>query len=196
MYADKEGTGTGALYRDMTWAQLNTKKAELAPSGQYLADIENGTWRMVGVFRKRSIRAQGIGALQTGLSWSTIFARQGEYAKLGAYLADVETYVDGGTRRYLGVWRVGPGAGAMINTGDPQAFVKILEDRRTSQGLIDIERYVDGGRVFQIGVHRHAAAGRSYVREAWDALVGHWQAFAPTRTLIDIEEDSNVAMEY
>jgi hypothetical protein len=248
VYADKEGSGTGALYRDMTWTQLNAKKAELASGGQYLADVEtyvrgkqrlyaglwrigagdglltqaeaegfkstqrtlereqdlidaeifrvDGTWRMLGVFRKRPAGAKGIGALQTGLSWSTLFARQGEYAKLGAYLADAETYVSGGTRKYVGVWRVGPGAGAMMNTDDPALFQKVLDDRRGSQQLIDIERYVAGGKVFQFGIWRHAAAGRGFARETWDALVGRWLDSAATRTLIDIEEDSNVGLEY
>ena len=151
---------------------------------------------MLGVFRKRPADAKGIGALQTGLSWSTLFARQGEYAKLGAYLADAETYVSGGTRKYVGVWRVGPGAGAMMNTDDPALFQKVLDDRRGSQQLIDVERYVAGGRVFQFGIWRHAAAGRGYARETWDALVGRWLDSAATRTLIDIEEDSNVGLQY
>jgi hypothetical protein len=248
VYAEKEGTGTGGVFRDLTWGQLEAKKADLAAGGQYLADVEtyirggqrlyaalwrigagdglltraeegpfmahrkaidreqdlidvelyrdNGKWRYIGVFRKRAADAQGVGALQVDLSWPTLFARQSEYAKLGAYLADVETYVEGGTRKYLGLWRVGPGAGALANTADATLFTKILDDRRGSQQLIDVERYQEGGRVWQIGVWRHAAIGRGYAREPWNALVNRMLATAGTRTLIDIEEDSTVPMEY
>jgi len=248
VYADKEGTGTGGIFRDLTWAQLNAKKAELAASGQYLADVEtyvrggqrlyaalwrigagdglltradeapfraqqqainreqdlidveiyrdNGKWTYVGVFRTRAPDAKGVGALQVDLSWQTVFDRQGEYAKLGAYLADVETYVEGGTRKYLGLWRVGAGAGALAHTPDATLFQKILDDRRGSQQLIDVERYSEGGRIWQIGVWRHAAAGRGYAREPWNALVSRMLGTAASRTLIDIEEDSTVPMEY
>ena len=247
-YADKEGAGTGGLFRDLTWAQLNAKKAELAAGGQYLADVEtyvrggqrlyaalwrigpgdglltregegpfrthqeainrdqdlidvelyreNGAWTYLGVFRKREPDAKGVGALQVDLSWKTVFDRQSEYAGLGAYLGDVETYVEGGTRKYLGLWRVGPGAGALANTSDAALFTKILDDRRGSQQLIDVERYIDGGRVWQIGVWRHATSGRGYIREPWNALVSRMLTSAGTRTLIDIEEDSTVPMEY
>jgi hypothetical protein len=248
VYADKEGIGTGGIFRDLTWAQLIAKKAELAATGQYLADVEtyvrgsqrlyaalwrvgagdglltqedeapflahqqainreqdlidveiyrdNGRWTYLGVFRTREPDAKGVGALQVDLSWKTVFDRQGEYAKLGAYLGDVETYVEGGTRRYLGLWRVGPGAGALANTADAAQFAKILDDRRGSQQLIDVERYSDGGRVWQIGVWRHAASGRGYAREPWNALVSRMLATATSRTLIDIEEDSTVPMQY
>jgi len=248
VYADKESAGTGGIFRDLTWAQLNAKKAELAAGGQYLADVEtyvrgsqrlyaalwrigagdgtlmqadegpfrahqkainrqqdlidveihrdNGKWTYIGVFRTRAPDAKGVGALQVDLSWPTVFARQSEYAKLGAYLGDVETYVEGGTRKYLGLWRVGAGAGALANTADASQFQKILDDRRGSQQLIDVERYSDGGRVWQIGVWRHAPSGRGYAREPWDALVNRMLTSAATRTLIDIEEDSTVPMEY
>lgn len=247
-YADKEAGGTGALFRDMTWAQLNARKAEQAAGGQYLADVEtyvrggqrlyaglwrigtgdgvltqadeapfkanalatnreqdlidveiyreSGKWRFLGVYRTRTADAKGVGALQVGLSWNTLFARQGEYAKLGAYLGDVETYLSNGKRKYLGVWRVGPGAGAMIITPDAALFEKALNDRRPTQQLIDVERFVEGGKVWQIGVWRHADNGRGYAREPWNAFVTRWQTSAPTRTLIDIEEDSNVGIEY
>jgi hypothetical protein len=247
-YADKESAGTGGIYRDLTWAQLNAKKAELAAGGQYLADVEtyvrgsqrlyaalwrigagdglltradegpflthqkainreqdlidveiyrdNGKWTYLGVFRTRTADAKGVGALQVDLSWSTMFDRQGEYAKLGAYLADVETYVEGGTRKYLGLWRVGPGAGALANTPDSSLFNKILDDRRGSQQLIDVEQYREGGRIWQIGVWRHATSGRGYAREPWNALVSRMLATAASRTLIDIEEEATVPMEY
>jgi hypothetical protein len=248
VYADKESAGTGGIYRDLTWAQLNATKEQLAAGGQYLADVEtyvrgsqrlyaalwrigagdglltradegpflthqqainreqdlidveiyrdNGTWRYLGVFRRRTADAKGVGALQVDLSWSTMFDRQGEYAKLGAYLGDVETYVKGGTRKYLGLWRVGPGAGALANTPDASLFTKILDDRRGSQQLIDVERYREGGKVWQIGVWRHAASGHGYVREPWNALVSRMLTSAASRTLIDIEEDATVPMEY
>jgi hypothetical protein len=125
-----------------------------------------------------------------------VFARQSEYAKLGAYLGDVETYVEGATRKYLGLWRVGPGAGALANTPDSSLFNKILDDRRGSQQLIDVERYREGGKVWQIGVWRHAATGRGFAREPWNALVSRMLASAGDRTLLDIEEDSTVPMEY
>lgn len=248
VYADKESAGTGGIFRDLTWTQLNAKKDELAAGGQYLADVEtyvrrgqrlyaalwrigagdgllsqadegpflahqqainreqdlidveiyrdNGKWTYVGVFRKRAPDAKGVGALQVDLSWSTVFARQSEYAKLGAYLGDVETYVEGATRKYLGLWRVGPGAGALANTPDSSLFNKILDDRRGSQQLIDVERYREGGKVWQIGVWRHAATGRGFAREPWNALVSRMLASAGDRTLLDIEEDSTVPMEY
>jgi hypothetical protein len=148
------------------------------------------------VFRRRTADAKGVGALQVDLSWSTMFDRQGEYAKLGAYLGDVETYVEGGTRKYLGLWRVGPGAGALANAPDASLFTKILDDRRGSQQLIDVERYREGGKVWQIGVWRHAASGHGYAREPWNALVSRMLTSAASRTLIDIEEDATVPMEY
>jgi len=168
--------------------------------GEDLIDVEvfreDGAWRFIGVYRKRAADAKGVGALQVDLSWNTLFARQGEYAKLGAYLADVETYVEGGKRKYLGMWLVGPGAGAMANTSDAAEFTKILDNRRGSQQLIDIERYVQDGVVYQLGVWRYAASGHGYAREPWTAFVTRWLSTAADYTLIDIEEDANVPLEY
>jgi hypothetical protein len=248
VYAAKESADTGGFFRDMTWPQLQARKAEQAARGQYLADVEtyvrgkqrlyaalwrigtgdgvlaaadeqpfltqrkqlereqdlidveafrsDGAWRFIGVYRKRAADAIGVGALQLDLSWKTVFDRQGKYAAKGAYLADVETYVEGGARKFLALWLVGAGAGALANVSSAAAFTKILDDRRHSQQLIDYERYVEGGVVYQVGVWRHAASGTGYARKSWTALVEHTLKNAAGSTLIDIEEDANVPLEY
>ena len=59
-----------------------------------------------------SQKEPGVGGLFVGQSWDGLVSH---WKDMGAnqYLADVEVYVENGRRRYAGLWRVGPGNGAL-----------------------------------------------------------------------------------
>lgn len=55
----------------------------------------------------------GVGGIFYGLSWDGLLARRNELSQKGQYLSSVEVYRKGGQWRYAGLWRIGPGNGAL-----------------------------------------------------------------------------------
>ena len=70
------------------------------------------------------------------------------------YLADVESYVVNGQRRYLAVWRVGKGNGALFASTWGE-FTKKFAEWKETQDLIDVEAYKSGDTWMFLGVFRH-----------------------------------------
>jgi hypothetical protein len=244
IFAEKEGAGTGGMFRDLTWSQLVAKQQELAP-GQYLADVETylrhgerrytGLWRIgsgagalhamsrnafaadfnarkntedlidvevyreggqqvyIGVYRFKAPGAVGDGGLLLDMTWESLAANHSAFAA-NAYLADVETYLDGDKRRFVGVWRVGTGTGALLRHTDAKTFGKLEAAQNATQQLIDFERYQTGdGKTMLLGVWRSAPVGRERSRErTWPGFEALWLSLAPSRTLIDVEEVSTL----
>jgi hypothetical protein len=150
----------------------------------------------LGVYRLKPPGQVGDAGLLVDQTWEGLAARQKEFAA-NAYLADFETYVDGGQRRWLGVWHVGPGSGALLAHTNADTWATLKAQQDATQQLIDFERYqTDDGRTMQVGVWRAGATGRERSQDRrWDDFVGLWKSLNPSRTLIDIEEFSTLAAQ-
>src|SRR6185503_20724975 len=95
----------------------------------------------------------GTGALFFDLTWDNLVSR---WKELGSnqYLADVEVYRHNGQLRYAGVWRIGPGNGALFVL-DWADFGKKWSELKETQDLIDLEIFEAGGGLKYLGVWRH-----------------------------------------
>ncbi len=189
VFADKESSGTGAFFRDMTFSQLVAKQKELEKT-QYLADVETylrgGERRYSGLWRIGS----GSGAL-TAKARNT-FLEQFTALKQTQELLDLEVYRDdAGNRTYLGVYRLKPGP-----LGDSGLFVDMTwEDLvqkwnafAASAYLADVEAYLDGGKERFAGVWRVGKGTGALLRHSdhgtFDKLKGEQDA---SQQLIDFE---------
>jgi len=165
--------------------------------GANLIDVEvfrqGGQLTYLGVYRLKQPGQVGDAGLLVDLTWEGLAARQKEFAA-NAYLADFETYLDGGQRRWLGVWQVGPGSGALLAHTNADTWAQLKAQQDATQQLIDFERYqTEDGRTMQVGVWRARAQGRERSQDRrWDDFVGLWKSLNPVRTLIDIEEFSTL----
>jgi Lysine-specific metallo-endopeptidase len=184
------GPGNGALYLH-DWTNFAKTFAELKGT-QDLIDVEafetEAGRRFLGVWRAKPDGQKGDGGLLVGLSWSELTAKWQELGA-AAYLAGVETYVDNGSRKYIGVWRVGGGPSALFQYDDWHAFAKTADGLKSSQQLINVKRYQDAeGRHHVIGVWRgHGTSGALQHGLTFDQLVDKWKSLAGSQTLIDVE---------
>ena len=181
------GTGGGTVHA-MPLSQFHADHATRRNT-EDLIDVEvyrdGGKTMALGVYRAKT--ASGVGGLLVDLTWAGLAAKQQEYAA-NAYLADFETYLVNGERRWVGVWRVGTGTGALIRHHDKE-FRALKAGFDKTQQLIDYERYGD----MLVGVWRAASQGRELSREhSASDFEKVWQSLWPTRTLIDIEEFSTL----
>ena len=134
------------------------------------------------------------GGLFIDQTWENLVAN---WKKLGSnqYLADVEVYRDNGQLRFAGMWRVGPGNGALFLT-DWDDFSKKWNELKEDQELIDIEIFpADGGWRF-LGVWRNnpgpkkGGGGRSgafFIGLTWDQLVARRKELAKNQYLSEVE---------
>ncbi len=133
---------------------------------------------------------EGVGGLFVDMTWKDLVQKWKALGKQ-QYLADVESYVIGGKRRYLAVWRVGPGSGALY-AHEWAHFSKTYNDLRPTQDLIDIETWGSGSGRHFLGVWRHKPAGRPgsgglLVGLSWNQLVAKWKSQANVAYLSDVE---------
>jgi hypothetical protein len=188
----RRGPGNGDLFQG-TWQQF-VAHWESVKRTQDLVDVEvfpsGGGLRYLGVYRHKPGPHVGDGGVLAGLSWSQLVDRWREFAPV-AYLADVETYVSGGQRRYIGVWRAGTGTGSLLQRSSWSPFAEYKRSRNGIEQLIDFEQYVAGGRWHFIGVWRHEP-GQGPLHRNWTRgdLVGKWNELLGEKTLLDIEEYS------
>jgi hypothetical protein len=189
------GSGAGALqslHRDAFIADWTARKKT-----EDLIDVEiyrdGGQWTYVGVYRLKAPGAVGDGGLLLDMTWKSLAANHAALAAK-AYLADVETYLVGDQRRFVGVWRVGAGNGALLRHTDAKTFEKLEADQAATQQMIDFERYQTAdGKSMLLGVWHTGAVGRGRSRErTWPAFQAFWQSLWPNRTMIDVEESSTL----
>ncbi|WP_088282616.1 M35 family metallo-endopeptidase [Ideonella sp. A 288] len=134
--------------------------------------------------------AGGTGAFFAGMDWDGLVG-QWQALRGQQYLADVETYVVGGQRRFIGLWRIGTGQGALLSTGWAP-FSKTFEDLAPRQDLIDVETFdTPQGRQY-LGVWRDTSPDRMgqgglLVGLSWSDLVDKWKALAAHAHLVDVE---------
>lgn len=185
------GKGNGALLAT-DWAGFSKKYGELKKS-QDLIDVEvyksGNAWVYLGVYRAKQGRTTGDGGLLAGLSWEQLVEKWKQFSN-AAYLADVETYVEGGQRKYVAVWRVGKGNGALYNTTDWEQFAKLKRDLNKTQELIDFEKFITlDGKWNYLGVWRDGKPSE-VIHETLtrSELLAKWGAYKNDRTLLDVEE--------
>lgn len=132
----------------------------------------------------------GTGGFFADLSWEQLVSW---WKKLGdsQYLSDIETYVRDGKRKFMGLWRVGKGNGALL--GLPWSeFDNQYKQLRKTQDLIDIEIYKSGDAWMYLGVYRvkqgdATGDGGLLVGLTWEELVSKWKQFANVAYLSDVE---------
>ena len=186
------GRGNGALWAS-PWAEFAKRWTEWKAT-QDLIDLEvyesDGKVMYLGVFRHKQ-GTGGDGGLFAGLSWQELLAKRKEFASR-AYLADVETYIEGGTRKYVGVWRPGRGNGALYLMDDWTKFAEMKESLDKTQELIDFDMFQSGAQWSFLGVWRDSAAGGPLVASTsrttfrpLDAaqLAARWKRLQSTHTL-------------
>jgi hypothetical protein len=186
------GRGNGALWAS-PWAGFAKGWTEWKAT-QDLIDLEvyesDGKVMYLGVFRHKQ-GTGGDGGLLAGLTWQELVAKRKELASR-AYLADVETYMDGGTRKYVGVWRAGRGNGALYLMDDWVKFAETKESLDKTQELIDFDMFQSGARWSFLGVWRDSAAAGPLVASTsrttfvpLDAaqIVARWRRLQSTHTL-------------
>lgn len=107
------------------------------------------------------------------------------------YLADVESYVVEGKRKFLALWRIGTGNGALY-LNDWHNFSKTWGELKDRQELIDIETYptTDGRRylgIWRLKPDGQQGDGGLLNGLSWDELVAKWKQFADVAYLADVE---------
>jgi hypothetical protein len=98
----------------------------------------------------------------------------------GFRLVNVETYVDGGVRKYAGVWHAGSGGYALWGGADWSHFVAKWNELAPTQRLIDVAPYLDTDNIVKyVGVWR-SGSGAYYLWNAeWDSFRAKWQELGP-----------------
>ena len=123
------------------------------------------------------------------MSWESLVERWKELGD-NQYLADVETYVVNGQRRYLAVWRIGKGNGALWASPWSE-FTKKFAEWKDAQDLIDIEAYKSGDTWMFLGVFRHkqekTGDGGLLAGLTWQELLDKRKELADKAYLADVE---------
>ncbi len=134
--------------------------------------------------------ANGVGGMFVGQDWEHLVSRWKELSA-NQYLADVEVYREKGEWRYAGLWRVGPGNGALYLLGW-DSFVKKWNELKETQDLIDFEMFDTNSGWKYLGVWRHKqgrnmGSGAFLVNLTWDELVAQWKKLGDAQYLSDVE---------
>lgn len=174
-----------------TWKRLKKTQdlidIEILPTGSGL--------KYLGVWHHKQGRNRGDGGLLVGMTWDDLVAK---WRKSGtnSYLADVESYVSGGKRLFVGVWRVGRGNGSLYLTIDWKAFAKLKQDNNASQQMLDFEMFQsETGQWNFLGVWRKSnGAGPLYASSSNERfnpltpaeLIKHWNRLRPSRTMVGL----------
>lgn len=134
--------------------------------------------------------AHGVGGMFIGQNWDHLVSR---WKELGAnqYLADVEVYRHNGQWRYTGLWRIGPGNGALYLLGWDE-FEKKWKELKETQDLLDVEIFHTDSGWRYLGVWRHKQGrnrgdGAFLVGLTWDELVAQWKKLGEDQYLSDVE---------
>ena len=185
------GKGNGALWAG-PWSEFAKNWTEWKKV-QDLIDVEvyksGGTWIYLGVFRHKQ-GSSGDGGLLAGLTWDQLVEKRKEFLDK-AWLADVETYVDGGSRKFVGVWRVGKGIGALYGYPDKDDFDGKRKELSGTKQLVDFERFTGDGKVNYLGVWKANAPSGAHVRDlTMSGLIEEWKKRSASATLVDVEEHS------
>ena len=194
-YAAQWREGAGGGKNQLVVGDTKTFAATFAArkATQELINIEvfrhKGKLTYLGVFRAKPAGLVGASGLLFGLTWEQLATRKSEFAPT-AYLADFEPYVDDGKRRFVGVWRIGAGSGALYRHNDAAEFQKLKIATDATQQLIDYERY----GTWQVGVWRSGTPGRFRSGDRpWETFFPFWQGQVANVTMIDFERFSTLA---
>jgi hypothetical protein len=187
------GKGNGALWAS-EWIEFSRKWNELRKT-QDLIDVEvyrsGDRWIYLGVYRVKQAGVNGDGGLLAGLSWEELVDWREKLAK-ESYLADVETYVEGGKRKFVAVWRVGKGTGGLYWQNNWPDFGDTLNKLRPTQQLIDFEKFLSSdGKWNYLGVWRAGKpTGPFLTGVPLTRLFSEWDKRKTTDTLLSVEEYS------
>jgi hypothetical protein len=153
-----------------------------------VAQASDGEPQFAGVWSAKE--PGGTGAFFIDQTWEGLVSH---WKELGAdqYLADVEAYRENGQWRFAGLWRIGPGNGALYLL-DWNRFVDKWTQLKESQDLIDIEIFRADNALKYLGVWRRKQ-GRErgncafFTGLTWEALVAKWKELGDGQRLIKVE---------
>jgi Bacterial tandem repeat domain 1 len=189
-WVDKDPSGVGALFYDMTWDGLVAHWKELGGRGQYLVDVEayrrNGEWRFAATWRV----GPGHGALLLA-PWND-FLKTWNELKDTQELIDLEVIDDGGPRKFLGVWRrkpdPGPGTGALFVGLTWDDLVAKHRELGKSQYLASVAPYLEGGkRLFGAVWRLGAGNGGLYWYKDWADFLAQKRKLDATQEMLDFK---------
>ena len=187
------GKGSGDLWAS-EWDAFGKKWNELKKT-QDLVDIEiyksGDKWMYLGVYKVKAAGAVGDGGLLIDLSWDDLVAKWKQFTDV-AYLADVETYVEGGKRKFIGVWLAGKGNGALSWQKDHDDFVNLKKQLNPTQQLIDFEKFNSAdGKWNYLGLwHVGKSGGPLHQRMTLAELFAKRNELKASHTLLKVEEYS------
>lgn len=194
---DRHADGAGGLPDGLYYGRDNSMK--LAKEKPSWAIVNNSNYQYfihdvgtvepfyAGTWTRRT--GPGTGAFFLDMTWESLLDKRSELSN-NQYLVDLETYVVDGTRRYIGVWQVGAGSGAIAQS-DWDTFINIFKDLRSTQNLLDVEVIKSGNTHKLLGVYRkkQQESGLSgfLVDLTWNQLVEKWKEFSSSAHLVDVE---------
>jgi hypothetical protein len=187
------GKGNGALWSS-PWGDFEKQYLELKKT-QDLIDIEiyksGDTWMYLGVYRAKQAQGAGDGGLYIGMTWDELVSKWKQFGNV-AYLADVETYVNGGKREFIGVWRAGKGNGALYSFKTWKEFNDVKTQNNKFQQLIDFEKFISSdGKWNYLGVWwAGKPSGPIHQSLSLTELFDKWNKLKSSNTLLSIEEYS------
>ncbi|HEU4389746.1 MAG TPA: M35 family metallo-endopeptidase, partial [Blastocatellia bacterium] len=149
VYGPDEGSGTGGMFVDLTWEDLNSWRNKLSDK-QYLSNVEtyikNGERRFTAVWRV----GKGAGAMWAS-EWPE-FEKKWKELKKTQDLIDIEVYPAGDKLMFLGVYRAkqtDSGDGGLFIDQSWDSLINKWNDFSPVAWLADVETYVkDGQRKF------------------------------------------------
>lgn len=167
---------------------------ELAPKNLFPVDFEVELVPGDNVFEKYTVLSIGDDANDapfanyTG-SWSSFVSSWRQHSEAGYRLTDVETYVEGGDRAYIGLFRRGGGSYALYLMKGWENFVqKNVTQFEANRRLIDIETFSSEGDQYYLGVWRGGTGGATIIRrDNWDEFYELVTNQPSSLGLIDVE---------
>lgn len=180
----------------LDWAAFNKFWSENSSKGLRLINVETymdgGVLHFLGVFRAGN---DAHALTPAGLDWTAFNTFWKDMGKKNLRLINIESYVSGGKRCYLGVFRSGTDGYVLSPNGmDWSAFVQFWKDQSAALRLIDVETFVENGKRIYLGVWRQGTGGYYlWGGTDWESFTSKWaENGANGLRLVDLETfDSN-----
>jgi hypothetical protein len=145
--------------------------------------------RMAAVWRQTGNAEETV--IRRGLTHDNFLQERNALQGKGWFLVDLETYLDGGTRKWDGIFRKGVTSTSIWRNFDTDGFFeKWEEENEAGRRLIDIEAYESGSGTLWAGLFQSGNSGNSAMWRGFsseDFGDKHEEMKGQGRKLIDVE---------
>lgn len=180
----------------LDWIAFNKFWADNSKHGLRLINVETyvegGILRFLGIFRAGN---DAYALTPFGLDWAAFNKFWSDAAKQNLRLVNIESYLSGGKRCFLGVFRGGKDGYVLSPYGmDWSAFVQYWNKQSPALRLIDVETFIDNGKRIYLGAWREGKGGYYlWGGTDWESFTSKWAENASVgMRLTDLETfDSN-----